>query len=84
MRTVGQGLTPAWETEDKATGTRDKDKKMVLYWAWPTLLVTAGTIIHKCCLGNSCRPHGREGPWSCAGYYPVGHLKGLGNLQRRN
>lgn len=44
-------------------------------------LATARTLVHKCCLGNRCRLHGREGSWSCVGYYLLGHLKGLGDLQ---
>lgn len=79
MWTVGQDLTPAWETENKGAGTLGPRKDKVFVG-----LVTAWTLVHKCCLGNRCRLHGREGSWSCVGYYLLGHLKGLGDLQIRN
>lgn len=51
--------------------------------SWPELLVTAGTMVHDYFLGNRYRPHGGEGQWSGLGFSPVGHLKGLEDLQRR-
>lgn len=71
-KTRGQELNFSWEIRAKAS-------------EWYCIRLGQQSLWlqgQQCIFWNRCRPHGREGQWSCIGSYLVGHLKRQGELQR--